>query len=288
MLGDQSLDMGQGVGVEENFTATAVVKDRNRHTPGALTRNAPVTPLLDHRFDPVTPGCRGPLHRVDGIEGLFSEAVHRGEPLFGGAENRGLFGAPVVGISVAVVLLLEQCAGLRQRFDDCGVGVLEYVQPRKWTRFCGEGAGFINGAEHRQSIFQAGVKVIDSMAWSGVHQPCSGLSGDVVTADHHRTGAIHQWMPIDQVGKQGTFDGGAAVERKRQCRREGVDQISGHQQQTALSIVGQGVIQPFVHGYRQVGWQGPWGGGPDRHLKGLAEFCRIIGEFDALSFQGVQ
>ena len=186
---------------------------------------------------------------------------------------------------MAVGLLLEQCAGLLQRLDDGGVGVLENVQPLEGTRLRCESAGFVNGAEHGQAVLLAGLKVVDSMPRSGVHQPCSGLGGDVFAADHHRAGAIQQRMSINQVGQQSAFHRGAAAERKRQCCGQSVNQVGGHQQQPAVSIVGQGVIQPFVHGHRQVGRDGPGGGGPDRHLQGPAELRWIAGELDPLSIQ---
>ena len=51
--GDQSLDMAQGVGVEQHLVIAAVIEHRDRYSPGALAGDAPVPPLLHHRFDSV-------------------------------------------------------------------------------------------------------------------------------------------------------------------------------------------------------------------------------------------
>ena len=37
VFGDQRFDVSEGVGVEQDVASTAVVKDGDRHTPGALT-----------------------------------------------------------------------------------------------------------------------------------------------------------------------------------------------------------------------------------------------------------
>ena len=107
--GDQITDVCDRIGVQKHITAGAVIEDRDRHTPGALSRDAPVAPLGHHRFDPVAAGGRQPVHRIDGAEGLIPESFNGGEPLFGCPENRWLFGSPVVGVTVFVALLLQQC-----------------------------------------------------------------------------------------------------------------------------------------------------------------------------------
>ena len=95
-----------------------------------------------------------------------------------------------------VALLLEQQAGGLQGRYDRGVGVLEHVGAGKGPGFGGEVAGLIHRAEHRQAVFFAGVEVVYAVAWGGVHQARAGLGGDVVAADHHRAGALQQWMAV--------------------------------------------------------------------------------------------
>ena len=173
MLGDQRLDVLQSVGVQQHLAVAAVIKDGDRHPPGALTGDAPVAPLLDHRFDPVATGSRGPLHGGDRIQGLLTEPFHGGKPLFRGPEDGGFLGAPVVGVAVAIGLLLEQGPGGLQRLNDLGVGILEHIQARERPGLVGEVAGFVHRAEHRQAVLLAGVEVVDAVTRCGVHEACA-------------------------------------------------------------------------------------------------------------------
>ena len=49
---------------EDRFAARHAVDRRNRHTPGALARDAPVRPIGDHVEDPVASPRRNPFHFV--------------------------------------------------------------------------------------------------------------------------------------------------------------------------------------------------------------------------------
>ena len=107
VLGNQGLDVAEGGFVEQHLAGLAVIKDRNGHAPGALAGDAPVAPLAHHRFDPVAAAGGQPLHLCNGCEGLAAEALHRGKPLLGGPEDRGFFGAPVVGVAVLVAVFCQ-------------------------------------------------------------------------------------------------------------------------------------------------------------------------------------
>ena len=85
---------------------------------------------------------------IDGIEGLLTEAVDRGEPLFGGTEDRGLFRAPVIGVAVSVGLLLQQCTCRLERIDDHWVGVLQDVETGEGSRLVCECACFIDRTQN--------------------------------------------------------------------------------------------------------------------------------------------
>ena len=149
VLGDQRLDVRQALGVEEHLAGFAVVEHGNRHPPGALAGDAPVAAIAHHRFDAIATAGWQPGHGVDRRQGLLTETGHRGEPLFGGAEDGRFLGAPVVGIAMLIALFGQQHAGIAQGRDDRRIGILEHVQAGKRARLIGEGAGFIHRAEHR-------------------------------------------------------------------------------------------------------------------------------------------
>ena len=70
-------------------------------------------------------------HLVNGAQGVLPKSAHGSKPLFGGTENRGFLGAPVVGVFVGIGLLLEQGAAFGQSSDDGGVAFTQDIQPNK-------------------------------------------------------------------------------------------------------------------------------------------------------------
>ena len=289
MLGDQGLDVGEGVGIEQHLAAVAVIKNRDRHAPGALARDAPVAPVAHHRLDPVAAALRHPGHGSDRREGLVAEAFHRSKPLLGGAEDRGLLGAPVVGVAVGVALLRQQGAGVAQGRQDGGVGVLEHVEPGEGAGFGGEGAALIHRAENRQAVLAAGIEVVDAVARGSVHQAGAGFGGHVVAAHQHRRGAIQQGMavldPLQRLalhaeqGFEGALQGGAQAVHERFGHHQIAGGVGG-----GGTIAADGVVELAIDGDGQVGGQGPGGGGPDRHEQLLAVVL-VGGTLDAMGPQ---
>ena len=276
VLGDQALDVAEGGPVEQHLAGFAVVEDGDRHTPGALAADAPVAPLAHHGLDPVAAAGRQPLHLGDRLQGGAAEALHRGKPLLGGPEDGGLFGAPVVGVAVLVALLQQQGAGGLQGLDDRRIGVLEHVGAGKGAGFGGEVAGLVHRAEHRQAVFFAGVEVVYAMAGGGVHQARAGFGGDVVAADHHSTGAIQQGMAVDDALELGALEAAQRRQLDAQLDGEAFAQLGGHHQ-VAITAAADGVVEVGVHRHRQVGGQGPGGGGPDRHRQVGGRLAQLAG-----------
>ena len=75
-------------------------KQRNRHTPGALTGNTPVGRLLHHALHALLPPARHPANIRNGIQRLLPQAIpiHRHKPLRRGAINQRGFGPPTMRI----------------------------------------------------------------------------------------------------------------------------------------------------------------------------------------------
>ena len=186
---------------------------------------------------------------------------------------------------MAVGLLLEQGPGGLQRLNDLGVGILEHIQARERPGFVGEVAGFVHRAEHRQAVLLAGVEVVDAVTRRGVHEACARFGGDVIAPDHHRTGAVQERVAVRQTGEQGAFHRGATAQRELQGAAQRLDQIGSHKQQSAFAVVDQGVVEPFIDRHRQVGWQRPGGGCPDRHLQGLPQGVRLGGQVEAFCLE---
>src|SRR5690349_5765340 len=119
--------------------ALVAIKDRDRHAPGALARDAPVGPALKHAADALAPPRRDPLHLVDGFERAEAQLVffHRDEPLLGGAEDHRALAAPAVRVAVRELVFLEQRVTVVELLEDRRVG-LEDALALKVARLSGE------------------------------------------------------------------------------------------------------------------------------------------------------
>ena len=270
VLGDQRPNVLQGLLVEQHLARFAVIEDRDRHAPGALAADAPVAPLTHHAFDAVPATGRQPFDLGDGLQGRLAKALDRGEPLFGRPEDRRFLGAPVVGVAVAVGGLGQQGAGLLQGRDDRPVGVLEHIEAGKGTGFGRQRAGFVDRAQHLEVVLAAGVEVVDAVAGRRVHQAGAALGGDVIAAEHHRAAALEQGVAVDDALELGALDLQHRGQLQTQARGKALAQLGSDHQMAARPCGADGVVQGAVDRDRQVGRQGPGGGGPDRHRQLLA------------------
>ena len=73
-------------------------------------------------------------------------------------------------------------------------------------------------------------------------------------------------MFVSDASKIGTLHGGFGLKRAFQLGGEGVAEFRCHDQQPPVAVICQAVVEAIVDRHRQVGGQGPGGGGPDRHL----------------------
>ena len=110
--------------------AVVVGEDGDRHAPGALARQHPVGPLLDHGAQAVLAGGRHEARGVDGRKRAGAQRravaellVHVDEPLRRVAEDDRLLRAPGMRIAVLQPAAREQHVALDQRLDDGLVGV---------------------------------------------------------------------------------------------------------------------------------------------------------------------
>ena len=81
--------MHQGHGIGMRFSGLLVDEQGDRHAPGALARNAPIRPAVNHAGDAGLAPIRNPTHAVDGFQGGIAQAglLHGNEPLRRGAER---------------------------------------------------------------------------------------------------------------------------------------------------------------------------------------------------------
>ena len=267
------LDQSHGIRVQ--FAGLPVDEEGDRHTPGALTRDAPVGAVLDHALDARLAPVRRPVHMPDlghrGIAQAF--LLHRDEPLRRGAENdRGLV-SPAHRVAVTELRRLDQGSVLFQHLDHMLVG-LEHMLTLEQRRTGDKAAIAADRVVHRQPVTLADNVVIHTVAGCRVHRTGTSLERDVV-AQHDGHLAV-----IERVLQQ------LAIEYRTLCapdhlvvgdtpgRHHAFEHAVGHHQALVTNLH-QHVFEVRIQRDPLVGRQGPGRGGPDDH-RDLAAARTII------------
>ncbi|MCY1500632.1 hypothetical protein D9M68_346800 [compost metagenome] len=196
--------------VDQDLTLV-VGKDRDRHAPGALTREHPVRASLDHRAQAVLAGAGNEAGVVDRRKrtrtqrrSVAERLVHIDEPLRCVAEDHRLLGTPGMRIG-----MLQAAAGKErmtgdQRLDDAivGVALLALVVDDAagatfgiGTEAMGVGsevAGIVDRERDRRGdtagferagAVHPGIKVLATVAGGGVHEARTGVVGHMVAVE---------------------------------------------------------------------------------------------------------
>ena len=92
---------------------------RDRHAPGALARDAPIRPALDHRLDPVTALRRDPAGLGDRRQRLLPQTVllHADEPLRRVAKDQRRLRSPGMRVGMHQRAARQEPAGIVDRGD---------------------------------------------------------------------------------------------------------------------------------------------------------------------------
>ncbi len=174
--------------IAQRLAAFLVHEDRDRHAPGALTADAPVRALLDHRMQ-----TRLALFRIEGrvferLQGDVTQAVafHRDEPLRRVAEDQRRLRPPAMRILVAQRALGQQLSGDSQFAQDRRVGVafLAVLGNDDLARHDGheiiEAAILTDGLGDFDPVLAAQMPVIRAMARCDMDEARTGFVRDVI------------------------------------------------------------------------------------------------------------
>eukprot|EP00967_Tisochrysis_lutea_P054010 scaffold67359_cov30-Tisochrysis_lutea.AAC.2 len=247
VLGHESLDVGQRLGIEKRLVGLAVVEDRDGHAPRALARDAPVRARLCHRGDTVLTDGGEPACLLDGCERLLAEAVDRGEPLRGSSEYGRLLGAPVVRVLVLVRLLRDKRARRAQRVDDRDVALAEHALPLELgARLGRESTCVIHRREQLEPVLEPRLVVLLPVA------------GRLAAHDDLR-GATSEW-----VGVFGTSEFGP-LERAEHLKLRPLGQPLNPPERL---VPDERILEVGIDGDGKVGRDCPRRGGPDGYADG--------------------
>ncbi len=95
-------------------------------------------------------------------------------------------------IRVLDLLVAQQHAAALQQLDDQRIG-LEDLLAFVLRQAVAQDAGLVHIAVQVEAVLHAGVEVVSTMCWSGVHRARTGVHGDVV-AEHAEDAAIEERM----------------------------------------------------------------------------------------------
>ena len=105
----------------EDRLAIGAKENRQRHAPGALTRDAPIGPRLDRAIDAVAAPRGKPLDLVDLLKRLATQRFERDEELLDRAKNDRRFRAPAMRVGMFVNFATKQMSALGEDLDDAFV-----------------------------------------------------------------------------------------------------------------------------------------------------------------------
>jgi len=165
--------------------ATALAgEDRDGHAPGALTRDAPVGAVGDHRTDAVHRPLGIPGDLVDLVQRPLAQTrgVHGDEPLVGRPEDDRLMATPAMGIAVRYGHMGDEHTALAEPVDDDRIRLVD-VHPGEGSSGLREDAVVVDGHQHAGAVPHAGEVVVLAMAGSRMHGTGTGGELDVVAED---------------------------------------------------------------------------------------------------------
>src|SRR5690606_27649007 len=185
--------LDQRLGVRVQLLGFLVDKQGDRHTPGALTGNAPVRALLEHGFTAVLAPARTPADALDGFQGIGAqvELVHADEPLGCGPVDQRGFGAPAVRVAVAEFLRAHQFAFTLQGGTNRLVGLV-HVHTGKLAGRLGVGAVGFHQVDGANAVGLAYFKVFHTVVWRGVYGTGTSVQGDVIAQQHRHLLVVHR------------------------------------------------------------------------------------------------
>ena len=266
----------------QHVTAFVIHPNRQRRPPITLAAQRPFfqviqpvakTPVFDMAGNPVDG-----LIEVDHLLPVFQRVD---EPGLAGEIHQRRFIAPVVRVSVFILLMPIHQAALGQVSDDLLVGVLE-PHPAKIGRGLDKAARFVDGDEDGQVVFLASGHVIDAISRRGVDDASAIGDADIISRHHigvillDRQKRIEGIVPpAEQVFALQPFDHLVffVLIKHLVHQRRGQDKLFG-----ALAIRRRAfhlnIVQVFAHGQSGVAGQSPRRRRPGQQINARLVFER--------------
>jgi len=193
-------------GTRMPLSGLLVHEKRDRYTPGALTRDAPVGAALDHAGEALLAPGGCPTHARKVAQGVRAQPrlLHADEPLGCRAEDHRTLVAPAVRIAVAEDLLVHEPPALRERCDDDRVCLID---PQARDQRCPgkESSVIAHRVQHGESVPLADGEILLTVPRSGMHRARARIERHVLT-EHHGDQALLEGMLEHQTLESATLE----------------------------------------------------------------------------------
>ena len=270
LLGDHVGHGPHAVGVEQRG-AVGFEKRGDGQAPAALAADAPVGSGFEHAAhavlapsgDEVDLVFGGVLRRfAHGRIAAGQRFVYPHKPLLGGAEDDGLFAAPVVRVAVHEGVVVEQVPAVTQVLDHGAVGLPDVLAAQPFGHGVVEGAVGPHGAVHVQPFAQAGLVVVGAVTGGGVHQPGAVFEGDVFGVGDLAF-AVAEGVLVGDADEVAAGEGALGLGAVDAALGQDFCRQFGGENDLARAGLIDAVLVALVHGDGEVGRQRPGRGGPD-------------------------
>src|SRR3569833_33757 len=244
-----------------------VLKQRDRHTPGALARDTPIGSILDHARDALLTPRGSPLDLLDITQRIGAQMVliHADEPLRRRAEDQWSLVAPAMRVAVAIGLVMSQATALLQHLDNRMYGLLHF-ETGKQGCVGQEPAVVSDRVCHGQAVLATHDEVIETVTGRCMYGTGARFQSDVIAHDDWDLSILERMLELQAFQLCAVEFRDRFLQRHLVTLQARIQQLSGNDQAMWLAVLRcfhEDVVEFGPQGDSLVGRQGPGSRGPD-------------------------
>ena len=260
-------------GVKHRLAALRAVNRRDRHSPRALARDAPVGTVGDHVREPLAAPRWQPLDlcarrlssaaRAQAGAGSRELAVHPDEPLRRGQEDDRVVTPPAVRIRMLERLVVPQPSPRLERLDDDRIGVEHALAVEELDRV-EEMSARADRRVDLEAVLHAGREVVAAVARRGMHGARALLERHVFGENADRLARVERVLEAQVLELRALHLRDWLAERPPGRLRYAWRQRFGEDHRASVDVI-RGVIEVGMKCDRQVRRNRPRRRRPDEH-----------------------
>ena len=259
------------------LAAILAEEDRDRNAPGSLTRDTPVTSVLDHADNSVLAPIRDPMYRTDSLNSFILKLINRAEPLFGSSEEDGVLTSPAMGILMHNVLTCKERTGVLHMLKN---SLICFIGGHSCKHACigSHITLVVNRNDDRDLgiVINANLKVFKTVSGSGMNDTGTAFKGYVVAADYKRITVDEGMLAYDVLKVCASYTANDLIFRDSCSTQGGRKQLFSDYIELIVCL-NKYVLISGTHTESEVSRQSPYGGGPNYNIS-LSKVSTECGE----------